>query len=198
MKRSTFLVTAISIMAAGCSTAAPTANEPVSMDPVMTSRSVLADGSTTMEQLQARLPKMLTKAEGDRILVDLPANRLKASLTGNQSSRAVQGGKDYGGYGGYDANPCDVCGSAYGGFGYGGLGYGAYGYGGLGYGALAYGYAYPFRYINIGTLYYPYYQSAGYYYPVYAYAAPYYSYPYYLNYGSYYYPYHARFGRFWW
>lgn len=93
MKRATWMVAALSVMAAGCSTTAPTANlnAPAQPDAQMTSdRSVLADGVTTPNQLSTILPKRLTQAEGDRLLVDLPADKLKGGFQIGQDDRKVQ------------------------------------------------------------------------------------------------------------
>lgn len=228
MKSATWTVTAMTFLMVGCSTTAPTANKVVSDQPAdrtLAQRSVLADGQTSPEQLAKILPTRLTKAEGDRMLIDLPADKMKGDFSANQQSRKVQGGMDYGsyGYGGYGAGDCDPCAGGYGGYGYGGYGlgyggyglgyggYGAYGWGGL-YGAFGYGgyggwpyaglgygaYGYPFRYFNYGSFYYPYYLSAGFYYPVYARLASLYYMPYFYGYGSYFYPYSYGFRRFWW
>lgn len=93
MKRATWMVAGLTILAAGCSATAPTSEQapPAQPAPQMTSdRSVLADGTTTSSQLSQILPARLTKAEGDRLLVDLPADKLKGGLQANQEGRTVQ------------------------------------------------------------------------------------------------------------
>lgn len=144
MKRATWIVAAMSVMAAGCTTAAPTANPNTPAEPAapMTSdRSVLADGVTTSTQLSTILPKRLTKAEGDRLLVDLPADKLKGTLDLKQEGRQVQ--QWYSPYRYYR---------------YGSLYYPYYSYGSYYYPYYSYAspyYTYPYYY-GYGSSYYPY------------------------------------------
>lgn len=138
MKRATWMVAGLTVLAAGCTSTAPTAN--VNAPAQMTSeRSVLADGVTTSTQLSTILPQRLTKAEGDRLLVDLPADKLKGSVQLNQEGRQVQQWYRYRYYR------------------YGSLYYPYYSYG---------SYYYPYYSYYSPYYYYPYYYGYGsYYYP---------------------------------
>lgn len=93
MKRAPWILAGLTVLAAGCSTSAPTSDQtaPAQPAPRMASdRSVLADGVTTSTQLSQVLPSRLTKADGDRLLVDLPADQIKGGLQVNQDGRTVQ------------------------------------------------------------------------------------------------------------
>lgn len=143
MKHATWIVAGVTLMAAGCTSTAPTANQNTTVPPAeMTSdRSVLADGVTTSSQLSSILPQRLTKAEGDRLLVDLPADKLKGSLQLNQDGRQVQ--QWWGRYRYYR---------------YGSLYYPYYLYSGYYYPYYSYytpSYYYPY-YFNYGSYFYPY------------------------------------------
>lgn len=145
MKRATWIVAGLSVLAAGCSSTAPTANQNAPAQPPaqMTSeRSVLADGVTTSTQLSQILPSKLTQAEGDRLLVDLPTDKIKGSLQVNQDGRQIQ--QWYSPYR-----------------------YRYYRYGSLYYPYYLYsGYYYPYYSYYTPNYYYPYYYGYGsYYYP---------------------------------
>ncbi len=93
MKRATWMVAGLTVLATGCSTTAPTANQTDPAQPpaqISPERSVLADGTTTATQLLSNLPKRLTLAEGDRLLVDLPADKIRGNLQLGEDSRQIQ------------------------------------------------------------------------------------------------------------
>lgn len=142
MKRATWTVAGLAVLMAGCSATAPTANQNTPAQPAAqatSDRAILADGQMTADQLMQNLPKRLTQAEGDRILVDLPADKIKGDLQVSQDGRSVQqwGYRRYYGYGGYY--------------------YPYYRYG---------GYYYPYYNYYRPYYYYPYYYGYGsYYYP---------------------------------
>jgi len=138
MKRATWILAGLTVLAAGCSTTAPTSNQsaPAQPAPQMTS-----DRSAMVTDVAppglSQLPSRLTKAEGDRLLVDLPADKLKGGLQLNQEGRTVQQWWRYRYYR-----------------------YGSYYY--------PYYYNYPYYYPYYYPSYYPYYSySYPYYYPYY-------------------------------
>ncbi|HEY9856976.1 MAG TPA: hypothetical protein V6D05_14635 [Stenomitos sp.] len=142
MKRATWILAGLTVLAAGCSTTAPTSNQTAPAQPtpqLAPDRSAMADGGAAPSELQ--LPSRLTQAEGDRLLVDLPADKLKGGLQMNQDGRTVQQWWRYRYY-------------RYGGYYYPYYNYGSYYY-------PYYSYSYPYYtypyYSYYGSYYYPYY-----------------------------------------
>ncbi|HEY9899543.1 MAG TPA: hypothetical protein V6D00_10205 [Pantanalinema sp.] len=172
----TWIVTGLAIAAAGCSTPAPTVNSTADAQQpaaqLAPERAVLMDGQATNDEVLKALPRRISEADAQKMLVNLPADKLQGPLAqGNERSTQQRWGRGWRGRG----------------FGWGGRGFG---FGGLGWGGFSY---YPYN-----NFYYPYYLSAGYYYP---YSYPYYGsyyYPYYYGYGNYYRPYAWRYGARWW
>ncbi|MBO9540767.1 hypothetical protein J7643_09275 [bacterium] len=209
---STWIVTGLALTAAGCSTAAPSV-PPVSdtQNPtpqVAPERGVLAEGQEPNAEVLNALPKRISEADARKILVNLPADKVQGSLTGDDDRSIMQrgrgGGFRGGGFRGGGFRGGGFRGRGFTGRGFRGRGFTGRGFrrftgrgfrnnifvGGLGFDTFAY---YPYA-----NYYYPYYLYDGYYYP---YSYPYYGnyyYPYYYGAGSYYYPSYWRYGRRWW